>query len=47
MLESRKIIVPKALRSEMFGKIQTGHMALQKGKERARDVVLGRNVQRN
>ena len=40
MLKSQKIIVPKALRHEMLGRIHTGHMGMQKCKERARDVLF-------
>ena len=40
MFKSRKIIIPKALRSGMLGRIHTGHMGVQKCKERARDVLF-------
>ena len=40
MLKSQKIIIPKALRHEMLGRIHTGHMGVQKCKERARDVLF-------
>ena len=40
MLKSQKIIIPKALRQEMLERIHTGHMGVQKCKERARDVLF-------
>ena len=40
MLKSQKIIIPKALRHEMLGRIHTAHMGVQKCKERARDVLF-------
>ena len=40
VFKSRKIIIPKALRSEMLGRIHTGHMGVQECKERARDVLF-------
>ena len=40
MLKSQKIIIPKALQHEMPGKIYTGHMDVQKCKERACDVLF-------
>lgn len=40
MLKSQKLIVPKALRHEMLGRIHTGHMGVQKSKEHARDVLF-------
>ena len=40
VFKSRKIIIPKALRSEMLGRVHTGHMGVQKCKERARDVLF-------
>ena len=39
-LKSWKIIIPEALRSEMLERIHTGHMGVQKCKERARDVLF-------
>ena len=36
VFKSQKIIIPEALRSEMLGRIHTGHMGVQKCKERAR-----------
>ena len=40
VFKSRKIIIPKALQSEMLGRIHTGHMGVQKCKERAHDVLF-------
>ena len=40
MLKSQKIIILKALRHEMLGRILTGHMGVQICKERARDVLF-------
>ena len=40
VFKSQKIIIPKALRSEMLGRIHTGHMGVQKCKEHARDVLF-------
>ena len=39
MFKGEKIIIPKSMRQEMLTKIHTGHMGIQKSKERARDVV--------
>ena len=39
MFKGEKIIIPKSMRQEMLTKIHTDHMAIQKSKERARDVV--------
>ena len=40
MLKSQKIMIPNVLRHEMHGRIHTGHMGVQKCKERARDVLF-------
>ena len=40
MLKSQKIIIPKVLQHEMLARIHTGHMGVQKCKERARDVLF-------
>ena len=40
MLKSQKIIIPKALRQEMLGRIHTGHMGVQKCKKRAPDLLF-------
>ena len=40
LLKPQKIIIPKALRHEMLGRIHIGHMGVQKFKERALDVLF-------
>ena len=39
MFKRAKIIIPKPMRQEMLRRIHTGHMGIQKWKERARDVL--------
>jgi hypothetical protein len=40
MFKGAKIIIPKPMRQEMLMRIHTGHMGIQKSKERARDVLF-------
>ena len=44
MFKGEKIIIPKSMRQEMLTKIHTGHMGIQKSKERR---VLAGHEQRN
>ena len=39
IFKGEKIVIPKSMRQEILTKIHTGHMGIQKSKERARDVV--------
>ena len=38
--KSQKIIIPKILRQEMLNRLHTGHMGVQRCKERGRDVIF-------
>lgn len=40
VLKGEKIIVPQSLRNNMLQKIHTGHMGVEKSKQRARDVLF-------
>ena len=40
LLKGEKIIVPHSLRAEMLSRIHTGHLGIEKSKQRARDVLF-------
>ena len=40
LLKGEKIIVPHSLRAEMLSRIHTGHLGMEKCKQRARDVLF-------
>uniref|UniRef100_A0A671WXU4 Gypsy retrotransposon integrase-like protein 1 n=1 Tax=Sparus aurata TaxID=8175 RepID=A0A671WXU4_SPAAU len=40
LLKGEKIIVPHSLRAEMLSRIHTGHLGIEKCKQRARDVLF-------
>lgn len=40
LLKGEKIIVPRSLRAEMLSRIHTGHLGMEKSKQRARDVLF-------
>ncbi|XP_037565227.2 uncharacterized protein K02A2.6-like [Dermacentor silvarum] len=40
LLKGTKVVIPKSMRREILGRIHTGHLGLQKCKERARRLVF-------